>query len=229
MRYFKLIGFFVLFAAMFANITVPTFYSAQQIEYEYYNASINNKSYAATLRVYNHEGTAVGTGTYFSYKGKGIIVTASHVVGYAPFAKYSYQGSKIEADVVYNDVVNDIAILYVGDIPGLRPIKFRTAKRETLQLGEELFYAGFPNNSGPYAITGTLASFYSNVYVMQAYAWPGSSGSSVFDKQGRIVGVLIAVEVGAPFGLPQLISDVAFVTPIEVIEYDILEFILKGM
>lgn len=231
MRYIKtFFGFTVLFAILFANVTVPTFYGAQQVKYEYYYSSIHSRSYEATMRVFSQDENGVGTGTYFDYRGKGIVLTASHVVGRNRTAKIEYMGSLIEVPIIYNDQLRDIAILHIGDLPTLKPIKFKTAKLESLTLGEEFTYVGFPNNHGPFALFGTFAGVADEFYIMQSYAWPGSSGASVFDKQGKIVGIITAVEVGStPFGYPQLIPEIVLITPIELINFEILDFILKEM
>jgi hypothetical protein len=57
---------------------------------------------------------------------------------------------------------------------------------------------------------------------MHSFAWGGSSGSGVFNMQGRYVGVVVSIMVGrAPNG-PQLAGSVVYVAPATLIDRKVL-------
>ncbi len=59
---------------------------------------------------------------------------------------------------------------------------------------------------------------------MHSYGWSGASGSSVFDNEGRLVGILVALDVGPGIiGIPNIIEDVVIVVPIWMLNFDILD------
>ena len=43
---------------------------------------------------------------------------------------------------------------------------------------------------------------------MDIFAWPGSSGSAVFDKEGNVIGIISAISVAAPTGFPVLVPNI---------------------
>ena len=57
----------------------------------------------------------------------------------------------------------------------------------------------------------------------------GCSGSGIYDENGRYVGVLWGVSVErTPFGIPQIIEDIIWVTPSNLIdENEILSGIIR--
>ena len=57
-----------------------------------------------------------------------------------------------------------------------------------------------------------------------------SSGSSVFDDRGRLVGVLSAIGVGTGImGMPMAIEDVVLVVPISELNFELLDLNLKPL
>ena len=64
-------------------------------------------------------------------------------------------------------------------------------------------------------IDGVIASEEEGNLVMHSYAWPGSSGSGVFDMRGRFLGVVRAVDVGVwSYQMPpQLVEDMVWIAP----------------
>ena len=78
----------------------------------------------------------------------------------------------------------------------------------------KLIYTGFPNTIGPLTITGNVAGFGGSEYLyIISYAWQGSSGSGVFDKNGKYIGYVVAIDVGqTEFGI-QVLENLVLVAP----------------
>ena len=76
-------------------------------------------------------------------------------------------------------------------------------------------YTGFPAHHDLLTIDGTIASEEDGNLVMHSYAWPGSSGSGVFDMRGRFLGVVKAVDIGIWSRMvpPQLVEDMVWIAP----------------
>ena len=175
---------------------------------------------------------AVGTGTVFRYKGQNIVVTAAHVIGGPPYMAAILTDSEyVMAEVVYFDSDTDLAVMVVPDVGSIRPIPLRAATDSSVKIGSEMLYSGFPNDDVMFTVRGYVAALhpYGDIY-LHSYAWPGSSGSSVFDDRGRLVGVLTAIGVGSGIvGVPTAIEDVVLVVPISKLNFELLDLNMKSL
>jgi hypothetical protein len=84
-----------------------------------------------------------------------------------------------------------------------------------------VIYTGFPASHDLFTAYGRISGIsQNNNLLMHSYAWMGASGSGVFDTRGRLVGVLIAVDLGSspydPYRVlpPHVVEDVVHVVPI---------------
>jgi len=138
----------------------------------------------------------IGSGAYVVIKGRTFVITAAHVIEDSLITIVSSRGSSAPARPILIIKQKDIAFLEVGELDDVKPIKFSIAPDASLSLGDELYYTGFPNGFGPLTIRGTIAAFDGpESVILQSYAWPGASGSLVLDRKGRVVGVLVAIEL----------------------------------
>jgi S1-C subfamily serine protease len=193
---------------------------------------VENKSRAAVVKVFSErkEGTGFGTGTVFIYRGKTVILTAAHVVGGLENRTTVSDGTrKVEAQVVYLDIIADLAVLTVSEQLDRKPLSLRPVKKSSFNLGEDVFYSGFPNDSSLLTIRGYIAGMHPGEHLyMHSYGWPGASGSAVLDRHGRLVGVLFAVDVGTNIvGFPTIIEDIVVVVPIWKMNFDLLDMNLR--
>jgi len=186
----------------------------------------------ATVEVFSvrEQGIAFGTGTVFKYKGKTIVLTAAHVVGAVKNAVgITVGGEEMLTTLIYYDELTDLAVLVVPDITGADPMKLRPLREKNLKIGQDVLYSGYPNLSGLLTIEGYIAGIHprGDIY-MHSYGWSGASGSAVFDTSGRLVGVLVALDVGQGYaGMPSIIEDVVVVVPIWKLNFELLDLNLE--
>lgn len=158
---------------------------------------ISSREGVVSVEILTAKGEAgIGSGAYVLLNDRTYVITAAHVIQDALVILVSSRQNSITAKpvVVFKD--KDIAILQVDFIDDVKPIKFVVPPTFSLSLGDQLYYTGFPNGFGPLTIQGTIAAFDGpESAILQSYAWPGASGSLVLDRRGRVVGVLVAIEL----------------------------------
>ena len=176
--------------------------------------------------------TVYGTGTVYKYRGKLIIITAAHVVSEGlDDTRFFSKDGEIDAEVVYLDDIADIAVLAVENYDFGDALSLRPATRRNVKIGEKTLYSGYPNSDGVFTIEGYIAGLtsYGDLF-LHSYAWPGSSGSSVLDEDGRLIGILSAISVGSGmYGMPTAIEDIVIVVPIWKLNFDLLDINLKSL
>ena len=192
------------------------------------------KSRDATVRIMaaTPHGTAVGTAMAFKYKGYTIAITAAHVIGGSPYLVAALTDVQYEmVEVVYFDREADIAVLLLPELEGVKPMTLRPVREGSVRIGQETLYSGFPNDHDLFTIRGYVSGFErSGAFYLHSYAWPGASGSCVFDEYGRLMGILTAIGVGIDMdGAPAAIEDVVYITPIWNLNFELLDLNLKSL
>lgn len=148
-----------------------------------------------------------GIGTAFALDGRGVWLTARHVVDGCQDVGLLYSGNRLlRVDEVKTDKHADLAILYTSFAPNALQI----ARRSDLRIGEPGFHIGYPQGK-PGEATSRLLSR-SRLISRGRYsvdepvlAWAemgrtrgidgtlaGISGGPVFDRNGGVVGVTVA-------------------------------------
>lgn len=159
-----------------------------------------------------------GSGTYFKIDGHHVVFTAAHVINGAPVVSIVGQNGEAVFGTVFLTAENvDMAIVLIPELNSRTPMRYKPADREDINdmVGEGVTYTGFPAHHDLLTIDGVIASEEDGNLVMHSYAWPGASGSGVFNMRGDFVGVIRAVDIGVWSYLapPQLVEDMVWVAP----------------
>jgi len=156
---------------------------------------------------------SIGSGNYFHIHGHRFVLTAAHVVeGFPKLIITERSGDLHEANIIYVDTALDIAILKVKTILEFtKPIDYSPSKKP--EIGKEIFYCGHPNQMYFTSYHGRISGFNGQYLLLDTFAWPGSSGSMVFNKEGQVVGTVSAISMDAPTGVPVLVPHFVRIGP----------------
>ncbi len=170
-----------------------------------------------------------GSGNYFKLFKHRFIITAAHVVEEGNEIIIMEKGySMTEAEVVYIDRETDIAVLVPKE--KLRYTKALPFRRDiSNQMGERVYHCGHPAREGWHISEGLLTGTHTDVLMVNTFAWPGSSGSVLFDESGRVLGVLSAIRVDGPFGLPSMVEHIVIASNIKTLEQETLKAALENV
>lgn len=181
------------------------------------------QSYRSSVVVFSTDEEEIlgsGSGNYFQYNGKRFIVTAAHVVDNSGNI---YVGEKnidvVKAKVVYIDKETDVAVLKTEEhLKGTKAIKFKQSKKTF--IGEPTYHTGHPDGESWHLSDGIVTKIGYDFIILNTFAWPGSSGSVVFNSQGEAIGVISAIKISAPLGLPDMIEHIVIISNINNIDID---------
>lgn len=197
----------------------------------FYARGSEQSSRESTIRISAYVGDKRyrGSGFYFLYKGAPVILTAAHVVEGADAVFVTRGKDMVISKVVYLDSSSDLAILSVPNLSDWKPSRYALSDKIT-KVGEECYYSGFPNDGTMMTLAGKAAGYTeSGNLILDSYAWSGASGSAVFNKKGKIIGVVSAIAVGADYlGNPTIIQNVVIVVPTTKLDYNVLDNALLG-
>ncbi len=145
--------------------------------------------------------SSFGSGNYFRSGKHRFILTAAHVVSSADSVLVVERSNNaVLATVAYKDEKTDVAILKIEEkLKHTKPIYYRKAHRNL--MGERLFYTGHPAGVGFFVDQGYFAGYHEDRLLVNVFAFPGASGSVLFDDDGRVVGVLSAVKAEMAAGI----------------------------
>ncbi len=160
-------------------------------------------------------GRVAGTGLVLSESGS--ILTNNHVI--AGTADITVQvggtGRRYPARVVGYDVTDDIAVLQLDNVSGLRPAPIGDPSRA--HVGDSVVAIGNAGGRGgnPATAAGRIAAFgqrvsagdnngldretLSNMIQVTAAVEPGDSGGPVVDRTGHVIGLTAAATTGGGF------------------------------
>jgi len=171
----------------------------------------------------------MGSGNYFRLGKHRFIITAGHVVNNIDEVWVIEKGMiTTPAEVIYLDTNADIAILKPKE--KLRYTKALPFRRDiNNQMGEKIYHTGHPAMEGWHMSEGILSGTHEDMLMLNSFAWPGSSGSVVFDESGRVLGVVSALKMDAIMGVfPTYIEHIILASNIKALDHSVLKEILRN-
>ena len=166
------------------------------------NAVVAYNNRVAMQKEQEAESKKEWTGTGFALNGK-YVVTNFHVVDGATHILLKGIGGdfnkQYEANIVYVDANNDLAILQISDSSfiGFSNLPY-SLEQKIMEVGEEIYTLGYPMSSimgeeikYTQGVVSSKTGIQGDVTVYQISApiQPGNSGGPLFNKQGNIVGI----------------------------------------
>jgi len=150
---------------------------------------------------------STGSGNFFRIHNQTFILTAAHVVNNSAILFVSERsGDMHPTKVALINEAADIAILVTDD--NLLYTKAINYTPETsVKIGEEIFYCGHPNYSYYTSYRGMVSASDGNFILLDSFAWPGSSGSAIFNRDGNVVGIVSSVSSDDHVGTLALIPN----------------------
>ena len=187
------------------------------------NSAVRIISYSAAM-----DGVASLSGTYFKAFGKHYVLTVMHGLGNrCKFTKIIVDNQFFNC-VTYAviDVMNDYAIIEVEPITNRTPIHIpqdlpkNQEWRRDIPMLTPVYHTGYPNNMGPLTFDGKIAGYSAENYIyLNSYAWSGSSGSGVFNERGKLIGYILALDVGVSEYGVDILEDIVVVVPTRNIDW----------
>jgi S1-C subfamily serine protease len=170
-----------------------------------------------------------GSGNYFRSGRYRFIMTAAHVIDDADsilVVERSMDG--VIATVVYRDDKTDVAILKVEKkLKHTKPVYYRKAIQNL--MGEPVYYVGHPAGVTFFIEEGIYSGYHQDKLLVNVFAFPGSSGSVLFDDDGRVVGVLSAVKAELVAGIfPMYLTQLALAADVSYLEEKEIRKLLKN-
>jgi serine protease Do len=171
---------------------------------------INQKINSSSIEIENPSRFAA---TGFALSTNGYIMTNYHVVnGADSIYVQNFDGESFKANVIYTDVIYDIAILLIKDnnFTPFTSLPY-TIKKSGSEMGDEVYTLGYPRDTPVYtkgyisAQTGYKDGISdTTTYQVTLPVNPGNSGGPVLDSRGNIIGIVSAKQKqveGATFAI----------------------------
>ena len=167
----------------------------------------------AAVKVSDPQQRGHGSGTYLRMHNRYVVITAAHVVEKSSYMWIEGRNDERELGrVVHREPKTDLAILTVPEMETRKAMIYRPRRKADI-VGEHIVYSGFPGKHDLLTIRGTVAGERDDYIIAHTYGWFGASGSGVFDRHGRLLGIVSALDVGM-FYMPHPVEDIVWISPI---------------
>lgn len=170
------------------------------------SAEVVRRAREITVRIRTLGCDRLGVGSGFVLPG-GLVVTNRHVVGRPRSVSVNtWDGVSIDAEVDGIATDADLAVLRLVGEPDLPVAELRTTP---VRLGEAIIVVGYPGGGPSTVTTGAVVGVQdvdvlgavTEVILVDAPIRPGNSGGPLLDADGRVVGVVFALDRAAGVGL----------------------------
>lgn len=170
-----------------------------------------------------------GSGSLIDYKGSQFVVTAQHVANGPLGSVYAIEkraNSKM-AILVHGDALNDIAVLWLPEheeFDNIKPMPWKPVDNLP-EIGTTINYSGHPSSHALLSFRGAVAGYETHPQagiqlILNVFGWFGSSGSVIYNENGKIVGVLWGVDVD--YYRQQVNEDIVWVSPIQNLNLELV-------
>lgn len=185
---------------------------------------------------YQYQATGAGSG--FIISEDGYIVTNYHVIDGANSIRVTlYNGETYDATLIGGEEVNDVAVIKVEGITGLKPVVLGDS--DTLVVGETVSTIGnalgaysFSMTSGIVSATGRSVTMSDggviNMIQTNCTINSGNSGGPLFDQYGRVVGITSAKLSSSASSGTATIEGMGFAIPINDVLGIITDYMQYG-
>jgi hypothetical protein len=177
-------------------------------------------------------GIASSTGTILEHDGSYYVLTTAHGIlsGCEDVVVWTGGINFLPCeDILIIDRQTDYSIIKI-EHPGLAtPIVLEDVIPHPRTLGRvyslqnKIYYTGFPNSVGPLTLSGRIVGFSSDGhFYTHTYAWSGSSGSGVFSHDGKLIGVVLAIDIGRTVFGVDVLEDLVIILPTSRVRWEII-------
>lgn len=173
--------------------------------------SVLRRAREVTVRIRALGCDQLGLGSGFVLPG-GIVVTNRHVIDEPrEITVNTWDGRSLDADVSGIAIDSDLAVLRLSTDAELPVTELR---EDAVEVGEPVIVVGYPGG-GPMTVTtgavvalvrGELLDEPADVIRIDAEIRQGNSGGPLLDHEGRVIGVVFALDVGTGHGLAVPVS-----------------------
>lgn len=179
---------------------------------------------------YLMSGTSSSIGSGIILDHQGVILTNAHVVDKAAkILVILHDGTQLTAALTGSDPITDLALLRV-DLPKNHHATVLLGNSDHLEIGQEVVAIGHPFGLGYALTTGVVSGFgstpdpqatpHERVIQTSAAINPGNSGGPLVNKEGKVIGINMAVMAGG--------QNIGFAIPINTAKTVMNELRLHG-
>ena len=193
------------------------------------------KSINSSVRVLSADddigGISTSSGTYLKIKDAYYILTVAHgIIGNCETTAFVTNKALHHCkNIIHLNNITDYAIIEVEEIEEREAVKYPEDVpsgrlwKEAMSIMSVVYYTGYPNSMGPFTIDGKIIGYNDNDFIyLKSYAWAGSSGSGVFNENGKFIGYVLAINVGQTEYGYNVIEDVIVVVPLFKVDWEMI-------